>query len=241
MKLSLECPTAMLEMVQPFGDFDWILGHKVLEDEKYAKFYKESGRFKIVDNGVNEAGEPLSGQDLDTVMEMVGGGLVVAPDWMGDAGRTIESYMEFIKTHDRKGVVGVIQASTFGGTFECLNAFGSDGIVAVPYDVCSKREDPPWLMGLRRALVVCNIPNNIRVHLLGFTSLQEFFWYEGRTNVISIDTGVPVMLGLDGLDILDELESKNTPTLGKMEKVELTQMGWTGVCRNIALLRKFIL
>lgn len=240
MKLGLECPTAMLEMIQPLGDFDFILGHKVLEDDGYAEFYQNSDRFKILDNGVNEAGEPLSEQDLDKAMKMVDGNLIVAPDWMGDAKRTIESYIEFTKAHGRERVIGVLQASNFGEAFECLSAFGGGGVIAVPYDICSSREDSPLLMGIRRALIVCNIPNTTKVHLLGFTSLDEFFWYENRPNVVSIDTGIPVLLGLNSVDILDPLESKESPTLDLMEKVELTPQGWTGVCRNIAILRKFM-
>lgn len=239
-KLALECPTAMLEMVQPFGDFDWILGHKVLESQEYLEYYKEPGRLKIIDNSVNEVGEPLSLEDMEKVLSLVGGDLLVSPDWIGDALKTVGAYGDCIKKFGKEKVIGVIQGETFEEALRCLSIYGSEGLIAVPYDVCSKKTDLPSTMALRRALVVCNIPNNTRVHLLGFNSLDEFFWYSGRPNVVSIDTGVPVMLGLDGLDILDSLGAKEAPTLSRMEKIELTQQGWTGVIRNIALLRRYL-
>jgi hypothetical protein len=239
MKLALECRADMLEMVQPFGDFDWILAHKVLGDEKYADWYKESGNIKFIDNSVNELGEPLPIDKLKEAFEKVGGTYIVAPDYLGEADKTIAAYEECIKAFPKEKVIGVIQGPTFTDAFECLNTYGK-GVVAIPYDLCSKKTDPPWLMGLRRCLFVTNIPKDqgIFVHLLGFNSLDEFFWYQTNPIIMSIDTGVPILLGLEGLDILDPLESKEEPTLNRMEKIELTQQGWTGIIRNIALLRK---
>ena len=241
MRLALECRTDLLEMVQPFADFDFILAHKVLGDEKYADWYKESGKVKFVDNSVNELGEPLPIDKMKEAFEKVGGAYVVAPDYISDAEKTIASYTECIKAFPENRVVGVIQGPTFTDALECLKAYGK-GIIAVPYDLCSQKIDPPWLMGLRRCLFVSNIPKDqgILVHLLGFNSLEEFFWYQNSPIIMSIDTGVPILLGLEGLDILDPLESKEEPTLNRMEKIELTQQGWTGIIRNIALLRKFM-
>ena len=239
MKLALECPTDLLDLVQSFADFDFILAKVALEDGKYLSYYKTStNTMKIVDNSVNEEGEPTSVEDLIAVFEEVGGTLLVAPDWIGDSKRTLEAYQECISKVSPERVVGVVQGSTFVEALSCLEKYS--GLVAIPYDICSKKKDPPWLMGLRRALLVSNIPNDRLVHLLGFTSLHEFLWYSYRPNVVSIDTGIPVMLGLQGKDILDELESKEVPTYNTMEELKLSQKEWTGICRNIALLRKYI-
>jgi hypothetical protein len=239
MKLSLECRTDMLEMVQPFADLDWILAHKVLEDKKYAEFYRGSGNIKFVDNSVNEKGEPLPLESVKEAFEKVNGTYIVSPDFIGNAEKTIEAYLECLKTFTKEKVASVIQGPTFVDAFDCLKVYES-GIICVPYDLCSNKEDPPWLMGLRRALFVSYIPRrqDIYVHLLGFNSLDELYWYQNNTSVGSIDTGIPVLLGLQGKDILDNLESKVKPTFNSMEGVELTQKSWTGIIRNIALLRK---
>jgi len=245
MRLALECPVAMLELVQPFGDFDFILAKEALKDEKYMAYYKASTNMKIVDNSVNEEREPTSIEDLVKVFVEVGGAYLVSPDWIGDSKKTLDAYRDLITEVSNKGspirpeqVVGVVQGNTFEEALSCLERYSN--FMAVPYDICSSKRDPPWLMGLRRALLISNIPNDRLIHLLGFNSLTEFFWYKGRSNVVSIDTGVPVMLGLQGKDILDELESKEAPTYNTMKELKLTQKEWTGICRNIALLRKYI-
>jgi len=241
MKLALECRTDMLEMVQPFADFDWILAHKVLKDNAYAEWYRNSKNVKFVDNSVNELGEPLSVEELKEAFEEVGGTYLVAPDYLGDTGRTIGAYQECIKVLPKEKVVGVIQGSDFTGAFECLGAYGK-GLISVPYDLCSQKTDPPWLMALRRSLFISNLPRDgsILIHLLGFNTLDEFYWYQNMPFVLSIDTGIPILLGLQGLDILDPLEGKEKPTYPQMEKLELTQKGWTAILRNIALLRRYL-
>lgn len=239
MKLALECSTDMLEMVQPFADFDWVLGHKVLEDKEYAEYHLNSNRLKFIDNSVNEVGEPLSTEDLKKVWGLVKGTYIVSPDWIGGARKTLDAYQECLKEFGRERIVGVVQGQVFEEALNCVEVYGP-GWIAVPYDICSKRNDPPWLMALMRALIICNIPPDRHIHLLGLTSLKEFYWYINRPNVLSIDTGVPILLGLQGKDILEPLESKEEATYNQMEKIELTQIGWTAIMRNIALLRRYL-
>ena len=237
MRLALECRTNMLEMVQPFADFDFILAHKVLEDETYASYYKESDKPKIVDNSVNELNEPLTPEQMKEAFDKVGGTYLISPDYIDDGGRTMEAYIQCLeKLPGEEGkIIGVIHGPTFQDAFKCLNLY-KGGFIVVPFDLCSKTSDPPWLMGLRRALFISHIPptEGRSIHLLGFTSLDELFWYQNNPMVVSIDTGIPILLGLLGKDILDPLESKNKATFPQMEKIELSQQGWTGVIRNIA-------
>lgn len=238
MRLALECPISMLEMIQPFSDFDWVLAHEVSRSEVYKEFFTNSNKEKVVDNSVNEKGEPLPLDELKSIFEEVRGDFVVSPDWIGDYEKTAMVYEECVKMFGVGKVMGVLQGQTFEELFKCLEIY--KGIVAVPYDICSDKRDSPLVMSLRRALVVSNIPNDKIVHLLGFTSLDEFFWYENKPNVFGIDTGVPILLGLQEKDILDPLESKEEATYNQMEKLDLTQTGWTTICRNIALLRRFM-
>jgi hypothetical protein len=238
MQLALECPTGLLEMVQPFADFDFILADLVLKDEKYCEYYKNSTKEKIVDNSVNELGKPLSIDEIGKAFEIVKGNYLVAPDFLGEGEKTFLAYEECCKALGKEKVIGVIQGSTFEEVFKFVPYY--EGILAVPYDLCSQKKDPPWLMGYRRALVVTNIKSERPVHLLGFNSLEEFFWYKGLSNVVSVDTGVPIMLGIQEKDIMEQLDTKKEPTLNRMDKYELSQKVWTAICRNIALLRRFI-
>ncbi|KKN14200.1 hypothetical protein LCGC14_0998720 [marine sediment metagenome] len=238
MKLALECRTNLLDHIQPFCDFDFILGHMVLEDDEYTAHYKESVKNKVVDNSVNEKGEPLSIAEMKEAFEKVEGTLVISPDWVGEAKKTYEIYEECVKEFGAPNVVGVLQGQTLDEVLSGLNFY--QGMIAVPYDVLSEKTDPPWLMTLRRALVVAYIPQDRPVHLLGFTSLDEFDYYKNYPNITGIDTGAPVLLGLLGKDILDPLESKAEPTFNLMADKSLSQEQWVGVIRNIALLRRYI-
>jgi len=245
MKLALECPTSMLDMIQPFADFDFVLSDLVLKDEVYKNYYLESRKLKIVDNSVNENGEPLDLDKIIKAFELVKGSVLIPPDYLGDGQKTLNSYKEaclYIENPRNKlvsiEVMGVIQGSTFEEVFSYIPYY--KGMVGVPYDICSLKTDPPWLMGLRRALVVNSLPPELTIHLLGFSSLDELFWYGSNPRVISMDTGIPILLGLNERDILEPLESKKDPTLLLMDKIELTPKNWTAICRNIALLRKYL-
>jgi queuine/archaeosine tRNA-ribosyltransferase len=224
----------MLDQIQPFTDFAWVLANKVLEDEKYAKHYNEFEGLKFVDNSVTELGEPMEIDDLKKAYETVRGTYIVSPDWIGEYEKTIEAYKEFIKIFPRDLVVGVLQGATPEEALNCLRIYEGP-IVCVPYRVGgSVKGDPSNIMALRRELVVAHIPTDRLVHLLGFTTLEEFAWYQNRPNVQSIDTDVPVRAGLLNQDF-DDFDRKTDTS-----KVALTRDNWSGVCRNIALLRKYM-
>lgn len=240
MKLALECTTELLRAVQPLADFDWVLAHKCKEDAKYLEFYKDNDREKFIDNSVNELGEPLGIEELKEVRESLGGGFIVSPDWVGQGAQTLGAYVECVKAFGKEHVVGVLQGSTFEEVFDILPQYGG-GVMCIPYDICSSKGDPPEIMALRRALVVSRIPaDKFYVHLLGFNTLEEFIWYRGVPYVGSMDTGAPVLLGLKGINIEDGLVDKQEPTFNLMEGLEFNQKAWTGICLNVALLRKYI-
>jgi queuine/archaeosine tRNA-ribosyltransferase len=234
MKLALECRTEHLDMIQPFADFDWILVDKYLSDKKYAEHYRNSTNEKFVDNSVTEKGEPCSPKDLKAVFEDCRGSFVVSPDWINEKQKTIDAYREVISSEmfPTEKVVGVLQGATPEDALSCLDYYLGN-LVLVPYRVGgSVKGESGNLMCLRRTLVVSNIPSNKFIHLLGFTSTSEFKWYANRSNVLSVDTDVPVRSGLV-MQEMDEFDRK-----ADVNKVKLDKENWAGVCRNIALLRK---
>lgn len=233
MKLALSCSDELLEMVQPFADFDFILARQYQESEVYADWYRKSDNIKFVDNSVAEKGEPCSVEELGQIAEDCGAAYIFAPDWVGEYQKTVDSYRECIGKLPKEKVIGVLQGSTPEEALKCLNVYES-GIISVPAYVGGYEEgDSKKLMLLRRALVVAHIPSDRIIHLLGFISLAEFTWYVGRPNVYSIDTHAPVVAGLAIQDIDDYERGQKVPT-------ELNKENWAAICRNIALLRKAI-
>jgi len=249
MKLALECPTKMLEQIQPFADFDYILANKVLSDNKYADYYKQgAGRVRFLDNGVNEKGEPVSVEDLKKALDIIGDSnttFVIALDWVGDALKTIKGFNDSLAAFGAGKVIPVLQGASPEEVLACLGYYISIDVKApalcIPYRICgSVKETHPEVMALRRAVVVSKVPPQIPIHLLGFNSPSEFSWYKDKGNIVSIDTGIPIMLGLQGKDILDGVNDKAKDTYSEMDTGEITKDNWAAICRNIALMRTFL-
>jgi len=248
MKLALECPTSMLNDIQPLADFDWILAHKVLEDKEYRKYYSESKRFKVLDNSVNELLEPVNLNSLNLAAGWVNPNLIVAPDYLGDVRKTREALDETIYMLGKGRVLPVVQGKDLGEVLDLLKTLLSLGLerVAVPYDILSSREDSSVMMAGNRLKVVNSIigkvPIRFEIHLLGMTTIEELENHN-RGWVKSIDTGVPVMMGLKGyrLDV-DRLENKKRPTMELMEGITSLDPDFREmmVYRNIAYLRKIL-
>ena len=245
MKIALECPTSLLGDIQPLADFDWILAHLVLQDKKYAEFYTKSKRFKVLDNSVNELLEPCSFEDLSRAAEVVEPNLVVSPDFLGNYSMTKQALGESIKVFGLERVYPVVQGDSASSAFECLDYILSLGFdrVAVPYDILSDRSAEPEHMAGRRLGIVSGIihkvPIGFHIHLLGFNTIEELELHN-RGWVRSVDTGVPIMMGLQGKRLdLDRLLDKKEPTLDRMKASWVDRERDLGKAYyNIAYLRK---
>ncbi len=243
MKLALESTTDLLSKVQGFGDFDWISFSRASKDKEYLDFYQQSTQPRVLNLG-DGSFAPDIGQ-VKEAYESLGSPVIISPDFAGEQARTISAYDMYCQEYGVENVIGVLQGASYKEVLGCLTFY--KGQVAVPFNIGSADETTNSLMALRRALIVSNIPADRFVHLLGFTTLDELEWYETKPNVLSINTGYPVMLGMRSEDILDIGKEcdKAESTLSKMEQIEaankeLSQTQWTGIIRNVALLRRYI-
>lgn len=249
MKLALECPTALLEDIQPLADFDWILAHLVLQDREYAQFYSQSTRMKILDNSTNELLEPCSLSDIAKTAEIVKPDYIVAPDYLGDHLSTEKALDEAVAVFGLGRVFPVVQGHTLGHVLECTEYIAKTGFnrVAVPYDLTCNREDSIEKMASAREEVVSRLIllNNFEwIHLLGMTTLEELESYRSISQVKSIDTGSPVLNGLEGLRFgKDALLPKKQPTMSQMEAYvhHHSKYGSLEIYYNIAYLRKVLM
>ena len=190
----------------------------------------------------------ISDEDINQtkeVWESLGQPVIISPDFAGEQAKTIEAYNMCCQKYGVDNVIGALQGASYREVLGCLNYY--KGQIAVPFNIGSADDTPNSLMAIRRALIVSNIPADRYIHLLGFSTLDEFEWYETKPNVLSINTGYPVMLGMKSEDILDIGKEcdKSENTLEMMEKVEaenkeMSQTQWTAIIRNIALLRRYI-
>ena len=243
MKVALECPSSLLDEVQPLADYDFALTHLVLSDEKYAEWYKNSKKFKVLDNSTNELLKPCSLRDIEKAASIIKPDLIVPPDFLGDSLSTERALNEAIKIFGKEKLLPVVQGHELKYTIECSGHIVELGFnkLAVPYDILSSRADDVTTMATNRQRVIneiiSRVPIGFRIHLLGMTTLEELSLCN-KGWVKSIDTGSPILHGLcDRKFGTDSLIPKNTPTLELMDKCNLSY-GLTDIYYNIAMLRK---
>jgi hypothetical protein len=247
MKLALECTTKLLPSIQPLADFDWVLAHKVLEDPDYAEYYKASGRFKVLDNSVNEFLTPVDLNYLDEAASYVKPDLIVAPDYLGDMNKTREAVREAIHLFGKEKIFPVVQGKDIDEILNLFKYYLELGLerVAIPYDILAQREDNSVMMASNRRMVVNSIitraPIGFEVHLLGLNTLEELSYYRSPY-LISIDTGVPVLLGLKGYKLGDDPlpDKKEAPTMNLMDTYSDEFADLSVAYYNVAYLRKLL-
>lgn len=245
MKLALETPTNLLRQIQPLTDFDFILAHWVLEDEEYAQHYQRSTRFKILDNSTNELLVPCSMKDMKKAAEIVSPDWIVAPDFLGDASKTLEAIKSMESWWSIYSTMPVVQGATLEEAKECAKGIAQTfSRISIPYDITKSREDPVTVLAEGRwAVLEAIAPLFSTIHLLGFNTVEEISRVAAfQPKVESLDTGVPVMMGLNKRPMV-ELMDKKDPTLSRMVPWEGNdsligsgQLGWINY--NIAYLRK---
>lgn len=242
MRLALECPTELLENIQPLADFDWILAHLVLSDDGYANFYAKSTRYKVLDNSVHELREPMELEELKEAADRIKADLVVAPDYLNDHFSTIDALEKATKLFGKERILPVVQGHEYRYILECF-----DYILKMGFDktaIPARRATGLSLMAQKRKDVVTSLVNKapigFRFHLLGMTTLEELYnadklWIE------SIDTGCPVLYGLKGIKFgVDDLPAKLVATMNQLSMDEYDYNDLSLVYYNIAFVRRIL-
>ena len=251
MKLALECPTYMLNDVQPLADLDFILTHLVLQDKEYANYYRHSNRTKILDNSVNEIGVPTSLNDILKAATIVQPNFVIPPDFLGNTRETYRTLCEAEVLFPRASLLPVIQGSSLEELRDYTRELVYKGYnyLALPYTILNEKGASLKTMAMARKNVVKAIQSNwpkLELHLLGMTTLEELEDYRYSGEVVSLDTGCPILNGLsNSLFGQSNLIEKNQT--GKPEEATLNQIStkptavnYSSIYYNIAYLRKLL-
>ena len=238
MKLAIECPTSILKDIQPLADFDFILSHLVLQDKEYANYYAHSSRVKILDDSTNELLKPMSLKEIQEAAEIVKPDLIIPPDYLNDVARTCDALEDAISLFGMQRLLPVLQGKDSEECLKCAGYYWIKGFhsVAVPYRVTGHKEDSMMQMSSTRVSIIAKVTKEypFAIHLLGMTNLSELRGY-GKI-VRSIDTGIPVLMGLNNMQLgRDELRDKKDPTYNLMPK-EATNL--SDVYFNLAYLRR---
>ena len=236
-KLGLDCPTGWLERLYPFTDYDYVLVDKALRDFDYRSFFMQSEKPKILNNRIMKQWEPLPLNDIKRVWDILGGS-VIAPDWMWDHESTLNAYEECCNTFGEENVIGVVQGIERDEIDACLDFYGER--IAIPFDVGSAKEDPPEIKVKRRIQVV-NALGDRRIHLLGLVHPSELREYGSSSPVESLNTGLPVLLALQGKHIRDFEEDKKHSSYHSldMDTPMLTDAVYQLILNNIGELKEW--
>jgi len=241
LKLALECPISMMDRLQPYGDFDFMLTH-LFKSKEYKDFYVRSSRFKILDNSTNELGEPCSEEEILKVAEIVNPNFICPPDYLGDQDRTLEALESMEKSCPVSCILPIVQGSDINSVLYAAHVLKSKGYskVAVPYDITGNRSLELHELASLRVKIVWNLAKMFDwIHLLGLTDPHELISYRDLSCVRSLDTGSPITNGLKGLRYGKDspLTKKEMLDFGSLELNPYTERA---VLHNLNCVRKFM-
>lgn len=202
MQLAMESPVPNLDEIRRVTDFDFVLCH-LLDNPRYRQFFAVSGRNKILDNSANELAEPISLDRLLRAAEDISATLFIPPDFHNDAARTLASAQEALKVVSASRICATIHGTSVEECILLARTYAHLGIrrIAVPCDVTLSNEFPLSALSSTRCAVVSSIlpaEPTLRVHLLGISLPEELLNYGRFRNVVSVDTGSPVLNALHG-------------------------------------------
>lgn len=188
------------------------LAHKVLENEWYAKFFRDTEDYVILDNSAYELGTSLPWTEMLRAARYIEPREIVLPDILRNADATIAKVEEAfaLGMPENVRVMAVPQGRNREEWSKCLAAllekFGKQiDVIGVPV-LCDS-----W-PGTRLELLSC-VPRALPIHLLGWDSQRyevPIIAKEAFPNVRSVDSAKPIIMarGLNALVDVDFLRSR---------------------------------
>jgi len=205
MQLAVIAPTPALELTH-YGDFYFVLAHRVLLDETYEEFYRKASNLKpiMLDNGVFEKGQPLSTEEIMQAAKLISASEVVAPDFPLKKEKTLDAARNFINSLslaevERFRIVLLPHGRNFSELVDCyrimttLSPFTRAKVIGfsiIDMYKISKRLRPMFIHYLLANEIWCD---RVQHHLFGLDEPLELFSY-GSVPIRSVDTSLPVSL-----------------------------------------------
>ena len=227
--LAMEAPISLLSLLPHLTEFDFVLTHLCTEDRYLAHYLQmvKEGREVVLDNSVNELGEPVTLEEMEEVNLVLNPTYIIPPDHLNDLKATLGILDDAVNLWGKDKVWPVIQGTTYEEVVECGKVLKEDwgfNTVCIPYDItlAHRSKLPEYdpnranLAELSRTRILAikelskaGITFN-RYHLLGMNTLEEFAIYNDQTvwngpnhwnglsPEVSVDTGAPITNALNG-------------------------------------------
>lgn len=237
MKLSLEIPTAYLPDWSPLCDLDFVLAHRVLEDDHYAKYFlsRAKGRELILDNSMHELGTALTPGELLEAARRCRADFVVAPDRLKDPDFCLAQYRAMQKVFKKEFRVAVAMSGrTESERALYLDAVRDADLICMPY----RENRLDWIQEQYQRLRRWH-----RLHLFGMSTIQELQrWKDISAWSLSMDTAKPIKWGIakDRFTLVKDLRGAPTSSLDLLSVRNLSCAQTECVLWNIAYLRTLL-
>jgi hypothetical protein len=197
MDLMLIAPYSMLDIAEQYGDAHFVLSGVWL-DKKAREFFKQSKKWKLLDNGAYELGYPLPFDELLQLAEEIKADEIVCPDFFKVRDGTYEATKEFVemftsKQRRRFRLVAVPQATTPSEWIESYKQMAHlnvDGI-ALPIWLQKHFKARPSVFGYLQKKRL--LDETKYYHLLGLDDYSELYAYP-KGVIRSVDTSLPFSL-----------------------------------------------
>lgn len=213
MKIAFNGPKS-LQKDFDVGDIHYALAHECLARREECDFYRNSSKPVILDNGADEIGAGISGEQLRHLIAYIKPDVCILPDVLGHGQITSYRGSQFLSESQwlpyQPEWMGVVQGRSFGEFVESLDWWEGHhdvSIIGIPYDLDFAMPGDPevplsksLLRAHRRAWVLANMVTTYegkRIHLLGMNHLNEFQMIremvpKGVTDrIVSHDTTAP--------------------------------------------------
>ncbi len=221
--ISHEIPKSMIaEHQDAVNDYMFVLLHKLMEDDDYAKLaydYRDAGGVVYLDNSCYELGASLDNDILYDYCQRLRPDVVILPDVLGDKNATLDRTFEYLDKYPECSNYGmaVAQGSTDRELIECYAEFRDYRgeaeldiyMLGIPF-VFKWAEKDPTIQAEERINLLhkmdyeCALDKNRLHHLLGTWQPREFIEYQKYNWIYSIDTSNPVMAALEGTKYTNE-------------------------------------
>lgn len=248
MRFTMAVPRQLHEKLDNLQDLHFAL---VTQDETpgYVEWYaaqRDKARQVILDNGMHEnKGQPRTVQQLVEACKLFRPSYVIAPDWMGNAQKTLAAFNEMRRVRPNGcGIAVVMQGKDSVERYEFFEAVRHHAdMLCFPY----RMPRLEWMKEL-----IHRVPKHVqwppKIHLLGVSTMDELsgwhrIMYEQGIpeDFVSVDTTKPIKWGLAGkrLDELDSLrDGPGWPQEPLKADVEITPEQLSCIYYNIAYLRR---
>lgn len=204
------CPPAMykaLKAADLLGDYHLILAHDVANrPAEYLEVFGDAtrkGMYIIMDNSLIELGQPVSAQVMLKAVSCLKPTVIVLPDHMKDANKTINASTRAAEEWSFLGLgpfMVVPQGTSLSELMMCAEALEKlPGVTA--FGIGRFTAD---MLGTRQVLadMLHKEWPSMAIHLLGFSeNLADDITCAQKPYIMGIDSAVPVRFGLKGIKL----------------------------------------